>query len=107
MPILLAVDFLLLERLDERLRLGVVIGVAHATHADLNAVLLKPFHIVRTRILHPPVGVVDHPRFGLAALQGHLQSSQTSELFCQAFSKVQAHALIEVDRVNRAWRGEP
>ena len=55
----LAVDLLLLERLHEALRLGIVVGIADPAHAGGNAVLLQQIGVVAAGILDAAVGVVD------------------------------------------------
>ena len=68
-----SIDFLVLERLDEALRLGVIVGIADAAHARLDVVPFQQFGVVAARILHTAIGVVDqaaghglarHERYG-------------------------------------------
>jgi hypothetical protein len=53
------IDLLELERLDEALRLGVVVRIADAAHARLDVMPLEQFGAVATRVLHTAIGVVD------------------------------------------------
>ena len=56
------IDLLIFERFHETLRLGVVVGVAPAAHADRDAVLLEQVRIGPTGILHATIGVMHQPR---------------------------------------------
>jgi hypothetical protein len=49
------VDLLRLQRLHERLRFGVVIGITRAAHADGEAMGLQFVHIRPAAVLHPSV----------------------------------------------------
>ena len=54
-----AVDLLVLESLDEALRLRVVIRITDAAHARLDAVHLQQGGVLAASILHPAVGVMN------------------------------------------------
>ena len=50
--ILGAINFLVLQRLDERLGLGVVIRIAAPAHADANAMLSEQLDVITGSVLH-------------------------------------------------------
>jgi len=54
-----SIDLLVLERLDEALRLGVVVGIADAAHARLDVVPFQQLGVLAARILHAAIGMVD------------------------------------------------
>ena len=63
-----------LERLDQALGLGIVIGVAAPAHRAEQAVLSKQFPIALGRVLAASVRVVNTPLAGLTRRDGRLQS---------------------------------
>src|SRR5215470_17835120 len=68
------VYFLLLERLHEALRFGVVVGVADAAHAGPDAVRFQHRRVVAASILNTAIGVMDEAAgHGMALLNGHVQ----------------------------------
>jgi len=69
-----AVNELLLQRREEAFHRGVVPAVALAAHADHAAGLGEHFLIVRTRVLAPPVAVVQQAPAGSTVRQSSLQS---------------------------------
>jgi hypothetical protein len=54
-----AVDLLLLECLHEALRLGVVVGIADAAHARLDAMRFQYARVLAASVLHAPIGMMD------------------------------------------------
>lgn len=50
-PIFVAIDFLVLQRLHERFALGVVVGIAAAAHADLDAMGPEQIGVISRGIL--------------------------------------------------------
>jgi len=54
-----AVNLLVLERLHEALRLGVVVRIADAAHAGADAVSGEDFAVAAAGILHALIGVMD------------------------------------------------
>src|SRR5439155_27282626 len=54
-----SVDLLLLERLHEALRLGVVVGTADAAHARPDVMRLQDGGVIAACVLHAAVGMVD------------------------------------------------
>jgi len=78
---------LILQRLDERLRRGVVVRVAGSAHADRHAVLLEQMRVVLRSVLHPRLGVTDQswhgrcrPRAMRSAESGRWSSSFRSSV---------------------------
>src|SRR3974390_1982496 len=72
-PILGAIDLLVLEGLHEGFASGVVIRIALAAHADLRLVLLQQFSVGLRRILHAAIGVVHQTGLRPPLHQSHAQ----------------------------------
>jgi hypothetical protein len=68
-----AVHLLLFECLDERLSLGVVVGITHAAHARLHSMIGQQREIVGAGILNAAVGMMNQPRRRLPFEQRHAQ----------------------------------
>ena len=68
---------LVLQRLEERFHVSVVVGIASPRHADLHLGLFKQGYILTTGILHPAIGVMNTSRWGLTCCQSHFQCCHT------------------------------
>src|SRR5712691_5873057 len=66
-------DQLGLERREETLGNSVVPAIALATHAADDAAFAKLVLVVRARVLHAAVRMVEQARLRAASLQGHVQ----------------------------------
>src|SRR6187401_493867 len=69
--------FLVLQRLEERFHVSVVVRIACSRHADLD---LRPFeqgHVPLTRILHAAIGVMNTSQWRFTGGQSATKSCQT------------------------------
>ena len=75
-----AVDLFALERPDETLGLGVVVGIADPAHAGGNPVGLQQAGVVGAGVLHAAIGMVDQAAPGRAARRQRHVSAATARL---------------------------
>ncbi len=75
-PVLPQIYFLTLQRLEETLRLSVIIGIAFPAHTDADPMLPKSVRICVSGILHASVRMVDQARVYSSGRQSHAQGSQ-------------------------------
>lgn len=57
-PILAQIHLFVFERFHKAFGFGIVIGIAHTTHADLDAPLTQKFCVFGSRILNASVGMM-------------------------------------------------
>jgi transposase len=72
-PVFVAIDFLVLERLHERLALNVVVGIAAAAHTDLDAVGFEQIGVAPRGVLQAAIGVMHQAGSRLTCSERHLQ----------------------------------
>jgi hypothetical protein len=65
------IDFLVFQRFDEALSLGLVVGVAGSAHADPDPMRLEQVRLRVGGVLDPPIGVVGQVRPNAARCQSH------------------------------------
>ncbi len=63
--IVFKIHLLLLERLKEAFRLGMVIGISYGRHTDVRSDLLQLLHILSAGILHASIRMMDQSRLWL------------------------------------------
>ena len=74
--VLAKVNLVLLERADEPLACGVVVGFTDTAHADRDAVCTQQRDIFLRRVLHTLIGVMRQSGSGSAACYCHAQRAQ-------------------------------
>jgi hypothetical protein len=65
--VVLYVDFLHLQRSEEAVGFGILVGVPHGGHADPGAGFLQPQDVLTASVLHALIGMVNQPRIGRRA----------------------------------------
>ena len=84
-----SVDLLLLERLHEALRLGIVVGIADAAHARLDVVPLQQLGVVAAGILHAAIGMMDQAAGRGLRETSAIVSAAVARLACRCVSSAQ------------------
>jgi hypothetical protein len=77
--VLSEVDFLILERFDEALGLGVIIEISGPTHTDPYLMGFEHAGVSLGRILHATIRMMDQGRRHLAWGQGHAEGRTASK----------------------------
>ncbi len=72
-PVTPPIHFFDFQRLHKTLGPGIVLGIAWPAHADRDPSSFQPLHVVSTRVLDAPIGMMNQPRLRLTFLQGRLQ----------------------------------
>jgi len=60
--------------------LALSLGIAGATHADLDFVFLQERDVIGGRVLHAAIGMMDQAGWDGARSQGHAQSCEASSV---------------------------